>query len=46
MPDKISGMGKTHGNASLLCKKEATLKYHQQKVKNVCEPETTRLDCR
>jgi hypothetical protein len=21
MPDEISGMGKTHGNASLICKK-------------------------
>jgi hypothetical protein len=24
MPDEISGMGKTNGNASLICKKETS----------------------
>jgi hypothetical protein len=25
MPDEISGMGKTHGNASLLCKNKTVI---------------------
>jgi hypothetical protein len=29
MPDEISGMGKTNGNASLICKKHAVI--HRQK---------------
>jgi hypothetical protein len=32
MPDEISGMGKTHGNASLICKNNVYVRGHVSEV--------------